>query len=75
MFGSGTRECFEFLLSAKLRLAVIPPGHRAIDRNGELCDRWGTPFFFHAESATHMEIRSAGPDKKMWTDDDVALTP
>ena len=47
----------------------------AINRNGELCDRWGTPFFFHAESAAHMEIRSAGPDKKMWTDDDVAFSP
>ena len=57
----------------KLRLALIPPDHPAINRDGELCDRWGTPFFFHSESATKMEIRSAGPDKKMWTSDDVAL--
>ena len=59
----------------KLRYAAIPPGHPAINAAGELCDRWGTPFFFHAESGTRMGIRSAGPDKKMWTDDDVALTP
>ena len=59
----------------KLRYAVIPPNHPAINRAGELCDRWGTPFFFHAESATRMEIRSAGPDRKMWTEDDVVLTP
>jgi hypothetical protein len=59
----------------KLRLALIPPDHRAIDRAGELCDRWGTPFFFHAESATRMEIRSAGPDRKMWSADDVVLAP
>jgi hypothetical protein len=59
----------------KLRLALIPPGHPAINREGELCDRWGTPFFFHSESATRMEVRSAGPDKKMWTDDDVVQTP
>ena len=59
----------------KLRYAVIPPNHPAINRAGELCDRWGTPFFFHAESGTRMLIRSAGPDKKMWTDDDMASSP
>jgi hypothetical protein len=59
----------------KLRLALIPPEHPAINRDGELCDRWGTPFFFHAESGTRMEIRSAGPDRKMWTGDDVLFVP
>ena len=59
----------------KLHLALIPPRHPAINRSGELCDRWGTPFFFHAESGTRMEIRSAGPDKKMWPADDVVLSP
>ena len=58
-----------------LRLALIPPNHPAINRAGELCDRWGTPFFFHAESGAKMTIRSAGPDRKMWTDDDVVLSP
>lgn len=59
----------------RLRLALIPPDHPAINRAGELCDRWGTPFFFHAESATRMEIRSAGPDRRMWNEDDVVLSP
>ena len=59
----------------KLGLALIPPEHKAINRDGELCDRWGTPFFFHAESANRMEIRSAGPDKKLWTEDDVSFVP
>lgn len=59
----------------KVRFAFISPNHPAINRQGELCDRWGTPFFFHAESATRMEIRSAGPDRKLWTDDDIAFTP
>ena len=58
-----------------LRLALIPPEHAAINRDGELCDRWGTPFFFHAESGSKMAIRSAGPDKKMWSADDVVHTP
>ena len=59
----------------KLRFAFLAPNHPAINRAGELCDRWGTPFFFHAESSSKMEIRSAGPDKKMWTDDDAVLSP
>jgi hypothetical protein len=59
----------------KLGLALIPPKHKAINKDGQLCDRWGTPFFFHAESASKMEIRSAGPDRKMWNDDDVVYTP
>jgi hypothetical protein len=58
-----------------LRLALIAPTHPAINRAGELCDRWGTPFFFHAESARRMEVRSAGPDRKLWTDDDMVRTP
>ena len=59
----------------KLGLALIPLEHKAINRAGELCDRWGTPFFFHAESASRMEIRSAGPDRKLWTEDDVTFAP
>ena len=59
----------------RLRLALIPPDHPAINRDGELCDRWGTPFFFHADSATRMSIRSAGPDRKMHTADDVVFSP
>jgi hypothetical protein len=59
----------------KLHLVLISRHHPAINARGELCDRWGTPFFFHAESGTRMGIRSAGPDKKMWTSDDVVLEP
>ena len=59
----------------KLRLALIRPDHPAINQSGELCDRWGTPFFFHAESGTRMTVQSAGPDKKLHTADDVGLSP
>lgn len=59
----------------KLGLVLISPRHPAINARGELCDRWGTPFFFHAVSGTRMEIRSAGPDRKMWTDDDAVFAP
>jgi hypothetical protein len=42
-----------------------------INGGGELVDYWGTPFFFHQLSGTEMEIHSAGPDKVMWTADDL----
>lgn len=57
------------------RLAVLPPGLKAVDTEGRLLDRWNTPYFFHAVSAEHLEVRSAGPDRKLWTEDDVSTEP
>jgi hypothetical protein len=59
----------------KLGFAFIPPDNPAINSKGELCDRWGTPYFFHQLSGEKMEIRSAGPDRVLWTADDEVLTP
>ena len=59
----------------QFHFAFIAPDHPAINARGELCDRWGTPFFFHALSGTRMEIRSAGPDKKLYTPDDILSSP
>ena len=42
-----------------------------LDDNGELVDPWGTPYFFHQISGSDTEIRSAGPDKIMYTADDI----
>lgn len=53
-------------------LRFLQVGHRAIDSSGRLCDRWGTPFFFHALSSRQMLIRSAGPDREHDTDDDLS---
>jgi hypothetical protein len=53
----------------------LSPDNPAINKKGELCDRYGHPFFFHAESGTHMEVRSAGPDGVLFTSDDVYFTP
>jgi len=44
-----------------------------INAKGELVDPWETPFFFHQLSARVMEIRSAGPDRVLWTGDDLIL--
>ena len=44
-----------------------------INGRGELIDSWGTPYFFHQLSGTEMEIHSAGPDRIMWTPDDLVV--
>jgi hypothetical protein len=42
-----------------------------VNEKGELVDAWDTPLFFHQISGTETEIHSAGPDKIMWTQDDL----
>jgi hypothetical protein len=59
----------------RLSFALIPANHPAINGQGELCDRWGTPFRFHQISGEQMELRSAGPDRKFGTADDALLSP
>lgn len=56
------------------RPRVFPSNHPSI-RGGRLVDRWGTPFWFHPNSGTQMEIRSAGPDKQLFTADDIVRNP
>jgi hypothetical protein len=48
-----------------------PPDGEGLNENGELIDRWGTPYFFHALTKDLMEIHSAGPDRRMWNEDDL----
>ncbi|WP_367873149.1 hypothetical protein [Luteolibacter sp. Populi] len=47
----------------------IPVGS-TLNAKGELCDPWGTPWFFHQLGTYKTEIRSAGPDRKMYNSDD-----
>lgn len=53
------------------RLAFIDRTHPAISASGELLDRWGTAFVFHFMSHDALEIRSAGPDRELYTSDDL----
>ena len=52
-------------------LAFISRDHPAIDAQGRLLDRWGEPFFFHLLGREELEIRSAGPDRQLYTADDL----
>lgn len=49
----------------------LDPASAKLNAQGELLDDWGHPYFFHALSGTVMEIRSAGPDGKIFTADDL----
>ena len=53
------------------RERFLPDTHVAMNTNGQLADRWHTPLFFHALGGGRYELRSAGPDKKLWTADDI----
>ena len=50
----------------------LPPD-APINDKGQLIDRWDQPIFFHQISVNVMEVRSAGPDRVMWTADDEML--
>lgn len=52
------------------QLKLELPAGSTVSPAGELCDPWGTPWFFHQLSASKMEIRSAGKDKQLYTEDD-----
>lgn len=49
----------------------LPDISIALNARGQLIDRWGTPLFFHSLGTRRYELRSAGPDQKLWTDDDI----
>jgi hypothetical protein len=53
------------------RERFLPETHVALNTKGQLIDRWGTPLFFHALGNGRYDLRSAGPDKTMWTSDDI----
>ena len=69
----GTNEEITRALSDPSQMGggTIPLNHPAII-DGQLVDRWGSPWFFHQKSANVIEVRSAGPDHKLFTNDDVA---
>lgn len=72
-FRMGANEEFAAALMGKNAngTVFISPPHACLNAQGQLIDRWQTPLFFHVRDAFRIDIRSAGPDKKMWTDDDL----
>ncbi len=56
------------------KIIFVTPEEAPISARGELIDAWQTPYFFHQLSGTTMEIFSPGPDRQMWTADDLKVT-
>jgi len=55
------------------RVNFIDPNSPALSEENELVDRWGSPIVFHPISSSVMGLRSLGPDKILWTDDDISF--
>lgn len=72
--GSDNPEIVAQLIGKNAKqLVLIAPSHPSLTEQGELLDRWGTPYYFHPLARDQMDIRSAGSDGKLWTRDDVSL--
>ncbi len=57
------------------REVFVPRGHRVFSADGILLDRWGSPLIVHPEAWRELELRSAGPDRIPYNDDDLILSP
>lgn len=65
-------EIMKSIMAGNPKGAMLgPPEGQSLNGENELLDRWGTPIFFHQLTADLMELRSAGPDRTLWTDDDL----
>jgi hypothetical protein len=52
---------------------IRPKAGMRLNDQGELLDPWGTPYFFHQLSGSQTEVRSAGPDRILYTLDDLVI--
>jgi hypothetical protein len=63
----------QLLGSNPKKVTFLDSGLAALTAEGELLDRWGSPYIFHPLKADLMDVRSIGPDRKPWTGDDLTL--
>lgn len=54
--------------------SALPAAHPAL-RDGRLIDRWGTPWQVHPLAEASLQLRSAGPDRRLYTADDLVKPP
>ena len=57
------------------RETYLPEGHPVFSEDGLLIDRWKSALVVHPEAWGQIELRSPGPDKISYTEDDLVLTP
>lgn len=57
------------------REIFVSPESKVFSNTGLLIDRWGSPVIVHPEAWRQLELRSAGPDKIPYNEDDLILHP
>ena len=63
------------ILGSNEKNVQLLPGNSPAIQRGELVDEWGTPYWFHGMTDRDVEIRSAGPDRDLFTSDDITSHP
>ena len=53
------------------RLPFLAKNAKVLNGTGQIVDRWDSPLILHPISRKLLELRSAGPDKIPYTDDDL----
>lgn len=72
----GTNEDLTaILIGQNPKKGVLFPPDSPMIIKGQLVDRWGTPYWLHPSSGASLEVRSAGPDRNLFTADDVFINP
>lgn len=73
----GINEDFARALSGGNRYGdvFLPNGHPSLNDRGQIVDRWGTPYHFHPRAPDAIDVRSAGPDLTLFTQDDLVSAP
>ncbi len=71
---SSNEELAEFLLGKNPhRTPYLSTQSRILNQERQLIDRWDTPLKIHPLSGKVLEIRSAGPDTRYYTEDDFVI--
>lgn len=50
---------------------LLSPDHHALNDTAQIIDRWGSAIVVHIPRAGYIELRSPGPDKTPYSDDDL----
>jgi hypothetical protein len=71
---STNEDLADFLRGANPdRQVMVSSNSPIFGTDGRIVDRWGSPLIVHPIKNDRLELRSAGPDRQPWTDDDVVV--
>jgi len=69
---ASNEELAQYLLGKNpYKTPYLSQDSKTLNSQGQIIDRWGSPLHIHTISQKLLELRSAGPDKKLFTKDDL----